>query len=326
MKIFVVVIWADPEGSSVVIEEQIARFQHHHNLAEVYHVYHSVHHFVEQPFTSLLPEALHNMARFLMHKTVKNCPKGVSKVAILFTLAKQSKQLGAYKLARHAFDKLQSLRVPAQLQETIDLGSVTIRAKPFQDKEDLLPMCYRCSTTNPLLNSAGNQCVNCKQPFEYSFVTFEILPVVEFTLEEGISDEEALRLIHKEPSRKKNQGGNWRESREGTTQTLKLDEDLPGEGAGEEEDPFSANNFEGGGDFVPVVVGRSVLESLHHSEVLVKKLGAPLGNQYYRSIIPDISITICSSCNKMFLADDYELQVLAKGHCPFCRKSTIAKT
>ena len=57
--------------------------------------------------------------------------------------------------------------------------------------------------------------------------------------------------------------------------------------------------LQGGGDFVPVVVGRSVLESLHHSEVLVKQLGAPLGNRYYRSIIPDISITICSSCNKV---------------------------
>ena len=58
--------------------------------------------------------------------------------------------------------------------------------------------------------------------------------------------------------------------------------------------------LQGGGDFDPVVVGRSVLESPHHSEVLVKQLGAPLGNRYYRFIIPDFPITICSSCNKVY--------------------------
>ena len=52
-------------------------------------------------------------------------------------------------------------------------------------------MCYRCSTTNPLLNSRGNQCINCGQPFVHSSVSFEILPLVEFQLEEGISDQVA---------------------------------------------------------------------------------------------------------------------------------------
>lgn len=29
-------------------------------------------------------------------------------------------------------------------------------------------MCYRCSTNNPLLNSQGSVCINCRQPFIYS--------------------------------------------------------------------------------------------------------------------------------------------------------------
>ena len=41
----------------------------------------------------------------------------------------------------------------------------------------------------------GNHCNNCGQPFIYSFVSFEILPLVEFQLEEGISDREACALI-----------------------------------------------------------------------------------------------------------------------------------
>ena len=48
-----------------------------------------------------------------------------------------------------------------------------------------------------------------------------------------------------------------------------------------------------------MVVGRSVLEFMHRMEVIVKKWGPPLGNQYYRSLIPDVSITLCSNCNKV---------------------------
>ena len=67
-------------------------------------------------------------------------------------------------------------------------------------------MCYRCSTTIPLLRQTGNACTSCRQPLEFSFVSFgeqlaekleinyilhifsvsEPLPVVEFVLEEGI--------------------------------------------------------------------------------------------------------------------------------------------
>lgn len=54
---------------------------------------------------------------------------------ILFTLAKQSKALGAYRLARHAYDKLCGLYIPARFQKSIELGTLTIRAKPFHDSE-----------------------------------------------------------------------------------------------------------------------------------------------------------------------------------------------
>ena len=53
----------------------------------------------------------------------------------LFTLAKQSKNLGAYKLARTAYEKLRMLRLPQRFQDAIDLGSLTIRSKPFHDAE-----------------------------------------------------------------------------------------------------------------------------------------------------------------------------------------------
>lgn len=58
------------------------------------------------------------------------------------------------------------------LQEDVELAALKIRAKPFHDNEEHQPLCYRCSTTNPLVNNNGNQCVNCCHPFVYSFVSF----------------------------------------------------------------------------------------------------------------------------------------------------------
>lgn len=298
-------------------DELTQKFHCSLDLADLYYVFHGIHCFIEQPFTSFMPEALLNMARYLILRTLKNTPRGISRASILFTLSKQSRNLGAYKLARYAYDKLQGLRVPSNLQDAVDIGSLTIRSKPFEDKDDLLPMCYRCSTMNPLINSLGNSCVNCKQPFELSFVSYEALPVVGFVLEDGISDEEALKLIKKDPPRRK-ASSRWKETDEGTTQTLRMD-DAPPETDEVVEDPFHASTYEHSDEFVAVVCGRRALESLHRLEVIVKKWGAPIGNQYYKSVMPDVNITVCPSCNKMFHADDFEVQVLSKGHCPFCR-------
>lgn len=53
----------------------------------------------------------------------------------LYALAKQSRKLGAYKLARYSYEKLQELHVPSRFHESIELGSLTIRSKPFHDSE-----------------------------------------------------------------------------------------------------------------------------------------------------------------------------------------------
>ncbi|XP_020611190.1 intraflagellar transport protein 122 homolog isoform X2 [Orbicella faveolata] len=301
--------------------EMLDKFHEYQEKAEIYHLYHSIQRYTDEPFTSHLPETLFNIARYLLHMLVKEIPPGVSRVSTLFALAKQSKNLGAYKMARTAYDKLQSLKIPPRFQEAIDLGSVTIRSKPFHDSEELLPLCYRCSTTNPLLNNKGNHCINCRQPFVYSFSSFEVLPLVEFVLEDGISDEEALKLIEIEPSRgPEKKRSNWQERDMGNFQSLQLTDEPPEE---EEEDPFTAKlmSFEqGGSEFVPVRVGRSTLQAMNSREVMVKKWPPPLKYQYYRSLLPDVSITLCSSCNRLFHTDDYELLVLQKNCCPFCRK------
>ncbi|XP_057273549.1 intraflagellar transport protein 122 homolog isoform X4 [Pezoporus wallicus] len=298
--------------------EMLQKFHHFQHLAEVYHVYHAIQRYTEEPFSFHLPETLFNISRFLLHSLTKEIPLGISKVNTLFTLAKQSKALGAYKLARHAYDKLQGLQIPARFQKSIELGSLTIRSKPFHDSEELVPLCYRCSTNNPLLNNLGNVCVNCRQPFVFSASSYEVLHLVEFYLEDGITDEEAVALIDLEAPRLNKRESKWQEMKSDNAESLRLDDNTDIE----DDDPFTAKlSFEqGGSEFVPVVVNRAVLQSMSRRDVLIKRWPKPLRWQYYRSLLPDASITMCPSCFQMFHTEDYELLVLQHNCCPFCRR------
>ena len=39
------------------------------------------------------------------------------------------------------------------LQDAVDLASMQLRGSPFTDAEELLPTCYRCGSSNPLVNA-----------------------------------------------------------------------------------------------------------------------------------------------------------------------------
>lgn len=80
----------------------------------------------------------------------------------------------------------------------------------------------------------------------------EILPVVEFVLEEGITDEEAIHLIQQSGGGvKDNEGGEgeeeggegdrWRQSDTGAAQALTLDSSPPQSPSHTTHDPFTAN-------------------------------------------------------------------------------------
>ncbi|XP_051524720.1 intraflagellar transport protein 122 homolog isoform X2 [Myxocyprinus asiaticus] len=298
--------------------DMLKKFHSFQHLAELYHVYHSIHRYMSEPFSSNMPEILFNISRFLFHNLTKDVPMGISKVDTLYALAKQSKVLGAYKVARHAFEKLQGLKIPSRYQDSMELSCLTVRSKPYHDSEDLIPMCYRCSTNNPLLNNQGNSCINCRQPFIFSASSYEVLPLVEFYLEEDISDEEAVSLIDLEVPRVERRSARWQEMSGGESQCLKLDDGTEDP----EDDPFTAKlSFEqGGSTFVPVVVSRAVLRFMSRRDVLIKRWAKPLSWQYYRSLLPDVSITMCPSCFQMFHSEDYELLVLQHNCCPYCRR------
>ena len=54
----------------------------------------------------------------------------------------------------------------------------------------------RCATQNPLAAQESlTPCANCQREYIYSFSNFEPLPLVEFTFDPDITDQEAYGLI-----------------------------------------------------------------------------------------------------------------------------------
>ncbi|KAF6264914.1 hypothetical protein COO60DRAFT_1621541 [Scenedesmus sp. NREL 46B-D3] len=163
---------------------------------ELYHAFSIIHTAAHQPFKTVDDAMLFNAARFLLMRVQgRDVPKGIAIAQALLALATQSRAQGAFKLARYAYSKLQALALQPAVAAEVDLASLMLCAQPFTDADALLPICYRCQATNALLNTQGDFCTSCGAPFLRSFITFEVLPLVEFELEPGISDAEAAALL-----------------------------------------------------------------------------------------------------------------------------------
>lgn len=75
---------------------------------QVYYAYSIIYKNALSPFKSVHPVTLFNCARFLLMRTLNRpAPLGVSMVQVVYTLARHAMELGAYKLARFAYNKLQ---------------------------------------------------------------------------------------------------------------------------------------------------------------------------------------------------------------------------
>jgi intraflagellar transport protein 122 len=323
-----------PSSTQVSKEDQeaIGRFYEYQEKAEIYYAYHSIYRYTDEPFTSLLPDALFQTAQYILNHTKEPIPHGISKVYTLFALAKQGKVLGAFKLARQAYTKLLGLKMPASWKDQIDLACLTVRTKPYSDEEGLLPVCYRCSTSNPLLNNQGDSCINCHHLFIRSFCSFETLPLVQFEVENGISDEDAVKYLDMDPSETVKYGGVGAggKKKDSDVQTninvMSLEEDpaASGEdGAAHPDDDFQQqlHHFESDhdGNFPPIRVGIKGLVAMKREEVFVRRWeqSKVMKFQYFRSVIPDLPITLCPHCNHFFHEEDFEFHALQKKNCPY---------
>lgn len=263
-------------------------FAEYENLAEIYYAYQTIHSFVTQPFSSSPPESVFHTARFLSNRLHnRDIPFGISKVHVLWALAEQSRKLGCFKVARKAYDQLAALKVPVMWQDKLDLASLLVRSKPLSDREELM---------------SGEELFSG----ERSFVGFDLLPLVEFELEPGISEEEAAALIAQEGQRKGGGGGSSREG--GTERTfgggnvLNFDDEDDIEDAIGSDDPL--RNFQE--QLLSVEKGklpqcsRQLLKLLGPGDVVVQN--SPIADQrarYFRLMMADVGIVTCKSCTKV---------------------------
>ncbi len=326
-------------------EDQLIQIEYEHK-ADLYFAYSSIHAFVTDPFTSQQPEMLFQVARFIINSLGSsiNIPHGISKASTLYTLARQSMVLGAFKLARHTYDRLSKLQLSTQRQQDIEHDMLIVQAKPVRDDPNHLPVCYRCGSTNPLLNpftnkfAKGDVCTNCGHPFVRSFISFDILPLVEFVPNPNISDEEAIDLIRQSPNGSggsRNSSDSWNESKTGNADTMTfdgpsfVDDDINAPGG---VDLFTRHlnaALESQGNatsYIPVTVDANGLMSIKRSEVFVCRPSTS-GKRatFYKNMLPDISIAISQPCHRFFHLEDFEFEYLSEKRCPYSRLKNVGE-
>jgi len=331
-------------------QKAIGNYNKYNKMSNLYSAYQHIYSFTTDPFTNLQPEMLFQVARYILNTmSSEEAPYGISRVFTLYTLAKQAKLLGAYKLARFAYERLNSLRVPPAWQDQLDLDMLTVQAKPVRDTPELLPVCYRCGSTNPLLtpvqqaglsqaSSSGDICTNCAHPFVRSFLSFEVLPLVEFTPEDGMSFDEVLENIKQPPSdgrQKRNRmTGNWREQNRGGGQVMTTgeddaDEDYVGDDD-EDEDIFNKylnrtlEKQENNKQYICVTLDAKALLALKREEIYVCISPSPfLKTKFYKNMLPEIAVSVAPPCNRFFHEEEFEFAFLKEGCCPFCRVKDV---
>ncbi|KDO18038.1 hypothetical protein SPRG_16550 [Saprolegnia parasitica CBS 223.65] len=202
---------SSPENVTTDDQKTLASAMSHEVDGKIYYAYSLIFAYTDEPFTTLQPETLFHASRSLLNVLGKEKPPpGISIARIAFTLAQHAQQLEAFKLAHMMYERLQTMRVRPEWQRMINLTNMVIQAKPYSDWDDLLPIEYRSSTTNPLLHptSVGDVCVNSAHPFVRSFLSFDNVPLVEFAPTPDLSDDEAMALIETLPSMQHGKHGN----------------------------------------------------------------------------------------------------------------------
>ncbi|VVD00192.1 unnamed protein product [Leptidea sinapis] len=130
--------------------------------------------------------------------------------------------------------------------------------------------------------------------------THEVLALVQFVPETGISEEEALDLIE----------------RTAPPEDVESDQDVLV--VHRDTDPF-VDKFDEEDDGGVVVCGRAALVRLSAGCVVVVRR-APLATLFYRNMLPELPVTTCPACHTLYYTEDYEVQLVTRGHCGFCRQ------
>nr|CCA20383.1 PREDICTED: similar to WD repeat domain 10 isoform 2 putative [Albugo laibachii Nc14] len=329
------------EATSEEEHALITSAMEHETLSEIYFAYEMIFAFTNEPFTEYMPESLFHAAIFLLNKATKSMQQfpSVSLGNILYTLGHYAIQLEAFKLARHIFDRLLSLQLRPEWILYVEIASMTLETKPFADKEELFPVDYRSSTTIPLLNTNGNGDVSSHSghPFIRSFVSFETLPLVEFKpqvrsplnisrshshsfFQPGISDHDAEIYIHEFPETREEP------SRDINSISFEEKEAIPIDLFEKALQRQAIASHGKRASYRILQLDQETLRSLHPTDIFIIKYPTKaLPYRYFRNMIPEIHLILCSHCRRFFHEEDFELVLLQRGECPCCRHTNPSK-
>jgi intraflagellar transport protein 122 len=318
---------------------KIKDFKDSCKLADIFNAFDIVYKYIEEPFSSDLLTidnyGLFNTCKYLVNevtnmKTSKDQIKNITPSYVFYALAFLSKQFEAYKTARFSFEKLNTLKFPQNWQSKIDFEIMSIRSKPYMDKDTNMPVCFRCLNTNPLINIKGDKCTTCSAGFIRSPISQEILPLIEFKPAEGIQDDQAIEIIKSSAISKfqkpSNQGtqGNYSNSSTGTNVLVIQQDD-------NNDDLFGMRLVEwceskvSNEDYGIFQVDESILRSLNETEVFIidlRSLCKSIPVKFYKNRMKDIFITMCKFCYRFFRTEEYEnLYLKNENSCPVCKYS-----
>eukprot|EP00656_Telonema_subtile_P040691 TRINITY_DN4577_c0_g1_i1.p1 TRINITY_DN4577_c0_g1~~TRINITY_DN4577_c0_g1_i1.p1 ORF type:complete len:1218 (-),score=334.96 TRINITY_DN4577_c0_g1_i1:117-3770(-) len=300
-------------------ENVLARYQKLRERAMLYFAYDKIYHYIEDPFTADRGDVIFGAARFILSTIGNDNMYNISRVYTLITLAKQATALGAFKLARFAYDQLHLLKVPRKWQDELELATLKARAKPHVDDDDLLPTCFNCSTEKlPLINTDGDKCSVCGHPFIRDLTTFDILPLVEFELK-GMSQHEFHQKLgshHVSGASIAQSSDGWSSHQQGGADVMRMDDQMGGK-----SDKFDdlLMSVPPGDTYAPIVVPEEVLVTMKREEVFaLPVLGIPNKWRYFKSMLPKTPVSFDANTQLFFHEEDLEFYML-RDKCPLSR-------
>jgi len=301
-------------------DDAIEDFWKNYYLAEAYYIYKFIHEFTHLPFISQSTETLFKMAQTVYNLSV-HCEE-IPRVATLRVLALTSATLQSFKVGRKAHSELLKLNIDPSWRAQLDASALKMRTKPHTDKDELIPVCYRCGEANPILNDKGEECVNCGNPFIRSFLSFDILPLVEFKPDPKLTPEETEELLKRCDDN--DISDVELEDSNDEVQILDL-----GDASEDELNGGSATFFEilsrpenmtpQGGACQSLILHSGELAALDYQNVIIQNFGDGSLRRYFYNVFPEIVIAKCQTCQHCFIEDEFNFHLAIHDCCPLCQ-------
>jgi len=150
-----------------------------------------------------------------------------------------------------------------------------------------------------MTNAKGDRCVHCLHPYIRCFLTFDILPLVEFVPSRSIGVEDAIDLLNTL-----------------TSTAQQTSDDNQGDREFNEVLNATLEQQQGSTTYIPLIAEERLLRQIDDGATYITK---GLKYQFFRNILNEISVMLSPHYGKFFHSAEYELAVLRDGRCPLSR-------